>query len=345
MHKRCLIIDDQSPISRRFKELPPAQSACQPLNTTFVIGHQEAIEGMHQAIQAGMPFGVVIAGSHLPESSIDAICELDPDVQVLLLGDPRPDAGPRVFALPAPFDPALVCNVAMLLLDRRELRRRPGSERDAVVGRALGEVVHDLKAHIFTISGYARLLETGPRGEVTAYSSRIADVATQMKCYIDDLLEFAHVPRELRLVATDLVELARSIAGGFAPGLVNVEADGALPATADAVKLERALRNIIANAAEKAPSEAEAYRVTVKLAQQGSEAYITIEDNGSAIDASVRGSMFEPHVSHGKSSGTGLGLTIARDIIARHGGELSLDEARDGCNRFLIRLPRLAGID
>jgi signal transduction histidine kinase len=136
------------------------------------------------------------------------------------------------------------------------------------------------------------------------------------------------------------MDLARRASAGNHGCKVQVNGPDELPATVDAVKLERALRNLVSNAVDKAPDESKDYRVTVTVEESGGAAQITVEDNGRPVDPAVREALFEPMVSHGKPAGTGLGLAIAYDFVHRHGGELTLEETRPGCNRFKIRIPR-----
>jgi signal transduction histidine kinase len=65
---------------------------------------------------------------------------------------------------------------------------------------------------------------------------------------------------------------------------------------------------------------------------------ITIQDNGPGIPAEERTRIFEPLFST-KAKGTGLGLTICRQIVAKHGGTIDLVDSTHGAV-FRIVLPR-----
>ena len=71
---------------------------------------------------------------------------------------------------------------------------------------------------------------------------------------------------------------------------------------------------------------------------------ITVDDDGPGIAPEARKELFKPFYRLDKSrnpdeAGTGLGLTIARDIVRSHGGDLTLDESPKGGLRARIRLP------
>ena len=71
---------------------------------------------------------------------------------------------------------------------------------------------------------------------------------------------------------------------------------------------------------------------------QGRSVLVTVDDDGPGIPADRRESVFRPFES-GSAGGTGLGLTIARDIVRAHGGEIVLEDSPLGGLRARIRLP------
>ena len=73
---------------------------------------------------------------------------------------------------------------------------------------------------------------------------------------------------------------------------------------------------------------------------------IAIDDDGPGIPEAYREKVFEPFVrlggeqpEGGNDGGTGLGLTIARDVVLAHGGDLRLDRSRRGGLRAVLRMP------
>ena len=84
--------------------------------------------------------------------------------------------------------------------------------------------------------------------------------------------------------------------------------------------------------------EDKGYSITT-ASHQPTEEVITIHDDGPGISPEIRDQLFEPLVTT-KAKGTGLGLTICRQILERHGGSIELaDEPYPGTT-FQIRLPR-----
>jgi two-component system, OmpR family, osmolarity sensor histidine kinase EnvZ len=97
--------------------------------------------------------------------------------------------------------------------------------------------------------------------------------------------------------------------------------------------VRRAITNLVDNARRHAR------RVVLSATQAGSRVVsVTVDDDGPGIPAEQRESVFRPFES-GASGGTGLGLTIARDIVRAHGGEIMLEDSPLGGLRARIRLP------
>jgi two-component system osmolarity sensor histidine kinase EnvZ len=99
---------------------------------------------------------------------------------------------------------------------------------------------------------------------------------------------------------------------------------------ADAVR--RAVTNLVDNARRHGR------QIALAAAPLGRSVLITVDDDGVGIPPERRESVFRPFES-GASGGTGLGLTIARDIIRAHGGDISLEDSPLGGLRARIRLP------
>ncbi len=100
----------------------------------------------------------------------------------------------------------------------------------------------------------------------------------------------------------------------------------------------RCLGNLVDNACRYANW----IRITVKL--KGDVVEIAVEDNGPGIPEAYREKVLEPFVRldeqpTGENSGTGLGLTIARDVVLSLGGDLKLGQSRFGGLRAVLRLP------
>jgi signal transduction histidine kinase len=113
----------------------------------------------------------------------------------------------------------------------------------------------------------------------------------------------------------------------------------------DAARLLQVFSNLLDNAAKFTPPGGE---VAVSLARESAEAVATVSDDGLGIDPAFLPTMFEAFTQADTSlertaSGLGLGLALARQIVAAHGGSISAtSEGRGLGSRFTVRIPLAA---
>ncbi|MCW3476019.1 ATP-binding protein [Rhodovastum sp. RN2-1] len=135
-------------------------------------------------------------------------------------------------------------------------------------------------------------------------------------------------PTDLSAVLEDVVAGARRTGADVA---LRVPADLVLPLRPDAIR--RAVTNLVDNACRHARHVAlAAGRLGERLVQ------VTVDDDGPGIPPDRREDAFRPFES-AAAGGTGLGLTIARDIVRAHGGDIMLEESPLGGLRARIQLP------
>ena len=115
--------------------------------------------------------------------------------------------------------------------------------------------------------------------------------------------------------------------------------------TADSDQLHRILVNLMRNARQAI--EADTGRgerkdkglVRLTASSDGAFVVLAIADDGPGIPPRLSERLFEAFVSGKASDGTGLGLTISRELAATHGGELRLGETGEAGTTFELRLP------
>jgi signal transduction histidine kinase len=107
-----------------------------------------------------------------------------------------------------------------------------------------------------------------------------------------------------------------------------------LAANIDADMIRRALVNVIANAVRETPGGG---TVRLAAAHEGDRLRLSVSDTGPGVAPELREKLFEPFVT-GHADGTGLGLAIARELVAAHGGTLTLRPSARGAV-FEMELP------
>ncbi len=162
-----------------------------------------------------------------------------------------------------------------------------------------------------------------------------ADVE-EMERMIGGYLAFARGEGAEQAEPLDLAAMLEEVAAaarraGGAEIALNLPPGLTLPLRADAMR--RAITNLLDNARRHAR------HVLLSAAPHGTRAVqVTVDDDGPGISPHRRESVFRPFESSA-SGGTGLGLTIARDIIRAHGGDIVLEDSPLGGLRARIQLP------
>ena len=193
---------------------------------------------------------------------------------------------------------------------------------------------HDVRTYLTRL----RLRIEGLEPESRAAAEKTIE---EIRCLLDDSLAFAEADgADFALSPVRLSEVLAKIAqsGQFREGDLDVSGMADCHVQAEPSRLERALVNIITNAVKYGG------KAHIVLRQRGAEALIEISDKGPGIPAAFRAKVFEPFFrmegSRNRSlEGAGLGLAIARRLIERHGGTVTLGEAPSGGLKVLVSLP------
>jgi two-component system osmolarity sensor histidine kinase EnvZ len=207
----------------------------------------------------------------------------------------------------------------------------------------LAGVSHDLRTPITRMRlGLAMLsprLSEEDREEAEALSGDLAEMERMIEAY----LAFARGEGSEQAQEANLAELLEEVAAKARRNgtAVTVEAEAALvlPLRPDAMR--RCVTNLVDNARRHA---AHVWLGAARFVRPsgGGAVQITVDDDGPGIPPAEREAAFRPFVRLGQASGaggTGLGLTIARDIVRAHGGEIALEESPRGGLRARISLP------
>ncbi|MFW5996478.1 MAG: sensor histidine kinase [Lentisphaeria bacterium] len=217
-------------------------------------------------------------------------------------------------------------------------------EKLAAIGQLAAGVAHELGTPLSTISGTA---QRGARQEEDGSKNaknfaRIRREVDRMQTIIRQLLDFSHSHnlqlRKLRpqQVAKSAVEAIRAEAERY-NAEVTIEGDNNAPAfSADPVRLEQALTNLLNNAIQVKEG------ITVKLSWsvKDDQLVYAVDDSGPGIPDDIRPHLFEPFfTTKNVGSGTGLGLAVVHGIAKEHGGSVEAKDSELGGARLEIHLP------
>lgn len=224
--------------------------------------------------------------------------------------------------------------------------------------RFLGNLAHELRGEMFAILGYGDLLVAGEYGALTKEGSEVVERMRTSSMSLLDLfkatldlsrLEQSAIPLDLEAISvrdlTAPLELeTRMLARPTVDVVWLVPWDLPIVRT-DRVKLKIVLRNLVGNALKFT----EQGTVTVRVQPQREGIELTVTDTGPGITPLAQAAIFEPFsqgTRHGseRDGGVGLGLFLARRIVERLGGTLTVESEIGHGACFRVWLPPDAGI-
>ncbi len=210
----------------------------------------------------------------------------------------------------------------------------------------LADVSHELRTPLAVIAGNIEAMIDGVHPTDAVHLSTILEETRVMERLIDDLRtmvlsEAGTLPLHREPVDPDILieEVVRSFAGAAAAAGVTVRAEfpDDLPILdVDPVRLREVLGNLVANAIRHTPAGGS---VTIGAATDSSWLELRVADTGSGIDPMVLPNVFDRFVKAPGSTGSGLGLPIARSLVEAHGGTLDVATTGPGGTTFRARLP------
>jgi two-component system osmolarity sensor histidine kinase EnvZ len=198
----------------------------------------------------------------------------------------------------------------------------------------LAGVSHDLRTPLTRMK-----LELAMLPNTSELAELKADVA-EMEKMVEGYLAFARGEGTEQPEPADLGRLLRDVVTNAARegAIIELKAEGPMPVNIRPDAMRRCLTNLIANARRHAR------RIAIEADYNGSAIEVLVDDDGPGIPPAMREEVFKPFFRLDSSrnpatGGIGLGLTIARDVMRGHGGELTLAQSPLGGLRAVMRLP------
>jgi signal transduction histidine kinase len=216
--------------------------------------------------------------------------------------------------------------------------------------RLMAAAGHELKTPVAALHGYLQLVErnlgSDSSGQARTYAARALVQTRQIGELIERLFDVSRIQAgRLALVPTsiDLVTVvhdAVDVAGTLpnAPAIRVVPTRGPIRLQGDAVRLEQVFVNLLSNAVEHAPASP---TIDVSMSKIGSLAVVEVRDYGPGIPSDMLPLLFRPYARLGQksSSGLGLGLYLAREIVTAHGGTIRAESKLDAGTVIIVQLP------
>ncbi|RYG20211.1 MAG: HAMP domain-containing histidine kinase [Caulobacteraceae bacterium] len=231
---------------------------------------------------------------------------------------------------------------------RHSLRSRA---RLVALGEAVAKINHDLRNMLTSAQMASERLATSADPQVAKALPRLERALSRAANLSRNVLEYGRseepAAQKTRVVLTKALTLAAEDAGLEPEGVALVkQLPPRFAVEADADQLYRILVNLMRNARQaieadpgRPPERRGKGAITVSAFGQDGFCVVRIADDGPGIPPRLAERLFEPFVSSKSSEGTGLGLTISRELAALNGGDLRLVESDGAGATFELRLP------
>jgi signal transduction histidine kinase len=288
-----------------------------------------------------VPFGPAYSGV-LEGSRVEVSIDPDSARDLVIGGLPRSRL-PFLLGL-------LALSAGLVVAATLQLRRERSLQR--LRSEFVASVSHELRTPLTQIRMFAEtlLLERVRSDEERQRALEIVDrEARRLTHLVENMLQFSRGERggpTLSPVRQPLAPLVREVIDQFQPLVAGsgvrlaARLDEQAEAVVDADALRQVLLNLLDNAVKYGPREQE---VTVQVERAGGVVRLSVEDQGPGIPPADRRRVFERFhrlESHRRSAiaGTGIGLSVVRDLVERHGGRSWVEPGPRGGARFVVEL-------
>jgi len=231
-------------------------------------------------------------------------------------------------------------------------RREQAEAESQTKDRYIATLSHELRNPLAALGNAVHLLGMDERHDIRPTLEMMRRQIAQLTRMVNDLLDVSRValgkitlqlePTDLSRVVARAIETATPALEAKRLRLTHELAPGPLMVRGDAARLLQVFSNLLDNAVKFTPSGGE---LGVSLAREGTDALAVVSDDGAGIDPAFLPMMFEAFTQADTSlerttSGLGLGLALARQIVEAHGGTISAtSEGRGRGSRFTVRIP------
>jgi signal transduction histidine kinase len=228
------------------------------------------------------------------------------------------------------------------------------AERLSAIGKFASIIIHDIKNPLTNIRAYAELLERklGKIDGIDEFffrgTSTIINEVDRLVAMTTELLDFSKGDSNLDKEEVDFYEylqtIAESMQGRAEKNNIQIKFEPVKEKIflfIDKQKMQRVFSNLVNNAIE-AIGENGLINITLENKDDGFVLW-KIKDSGCGIPQKIASRIFEPFVS-GKSNGTGLGMSIVKSFVEKHGGCISVESNVGEGTEMIISLPKSGNV-
>jgi len=220
-------------------------------------------------------------------------------------------------------------------------------EAPSQVGLLVNRVVHDVNGPLGAIEGFIRMFEkkenlsTRAKGDCELMLKELQRVSHLVKRLTQYTKKTTSERQPISVV--EILETVLAVISFF-PGAHQVDIVSAFKdyedilVVGDREQLQQVYFNLLKNALEVLKTKEWPRRIECRVAQEGSELIVKIQDNGPGISKEISEKLGQEMIST-KKEGTGVGLMIVKDILRSHGGDMSIQSEEGKGTCVITRLP------
>ncbi|WP_265499323.1 sensor histidine kinase [Paracoccus beibuensis] len=221
-------------------------------------------------------------------------------------------------------------------------------ERMAQLGQAVAKISHDLRNILTTAQIFADRLEESADPKVRRAAPKLVNSITRAVNLCETTLAFGKAEEPMPTLSRfNLAQLVNEVVeaetlAGEAAGQVEflIDIPPSLTIRADRDQLYRVLANLARNARQAIEGMGQPGTVEIGAGEGDTGWWIKVCDTGPGLPDKAREYLFKPFTGSTRRGGTGLGLTIAADLVRGHGGRLDLLRSDAEGSQFCIHIPR-----
>ncbi len=222
--------------------------------------------------------------------------------------------------------------------------------------RFVASVSHELKTPLSIIGLIGQRLKLGShrtKEQVGEYYGILAEETDRLKVLIDDVLDFSRLlenrqpyrmePTDLSVLISESIDRCRRMHPEEHLDIAFQKSEDPFRVKMDREAIGRVILNLLDNAVKYSP--ADRIHITVSLKREDRDVVLSVADEGLGIAAEEQELIFErfyrgmSSMSHQKTNGVGLGLSIVEQIVKAHNGSISLKSTPGSGSVFSVRLP------
>ena len=352
---KVLVVDDEN---------GPRQALRMLLNEDYTVHLACNVSSALEVLQSG-PVDLVITDISMPKrSGVDLLREIkasNPDIQVILFtGYGQLETATKAVEYGAfayvekPFDSDEMLRIVRAALDkssserrRRELERIAlESNRFETLGRLVSGMMHDMGTPLSVLNSQLELVRK--KNQDAALGERLDTMHSQVQHCWDmvratmDYLRSQpdrNAPWRVNSVIAQCNEIANFL---FREQRVEVElnlAEGLPQIAGDVMLMRQAVLNIVTNAVQAMQGQETPRRILIETWSEGETVFLAIGDSGPGIPQEERQKVFRTFYSTKGKSGTGLGLSVVRNIVEQMSGSVHAEAGSLGGARVVIERP------